>query len=118
LKQAITQLNSTLGSFQEWSDNVNAQVQPLSTEIQLTAQRARVTLDEVDKTLKALRDLEELGYLTPGMPDYAGAVKEVAEIWPKLRALTMTLTLGSRAAMPRRISTVLSEEWLSMMMCS
>jgi paraquat-inducible protein B len=57
LKEAIAQLNLTLGSFQQLSDNINAQVQPLSTEIQLTAQRARVTLAEVDRTLITLRQM-------------------------------------------------------------
>jgi paraquat-inducible protein B len=82
LKQTITQLNTTLGSFQQLSDNVNAQVQPLSTEIQLTAQRARVTLDEVDKTLKTLRDLvapeSSLRYeLDTALDEIGGAARSI-----------------------------------------
>jgi Leucine-rich repeat (LRR) protein len=38
-------------------------------------------------SLARLRDLEELSFLAPSLPDYAVAVKQVAAIWPKLRAL-------------------------------
>ena len=39
-------------------------------------------------------------------------------IWPKFRALTITLTLRSSLARRRRIGTVLSSELLSIKMCS
>ena len=39
-------------------------------------------------------------------------------MWPKLRALTMILTLRSDAAISLRIGTVRSVEALSMKMCS
>jgi paraquat-inducible protein B len=82
LKQAIAQLNTTLGSFQQLSDNVNAQVQPLSSQIQLTAQRARATMDQVDKTLLAVRELVQpqssLRYqLDSALSEIAGASQAI-----------------------------------------
>ncbi len=82
LKKAIAQLDDTLVSFQNLSDNVNSQVQPLSASIQLTAKRARVTLDQVDETLKTLRDLlqpqSSLRYeLDTALSEIAGAAQSI-----------------------------------------
>jgi len=82
LKEAIAQLNTTLGSFQQLSDNVNAQVQPLSSQIQLTAQRARATMDQVDKTLLAVREMVQpessLRYeLDSALSEIAGASQSI-----------------------------------------
>jgi paraquat-inducible protein B len=82
LKQAIAQLNTTLGSFQQLSDNVNAQVQPLSSQIQLTAQRARETMDQVDRTLQTVREMVQpessLRYeLDSALSEIAGASQSI-----------------------------------------
>jgi paraquat-inducible protein B len=56
LHEALAKLGVTIDSVGRLSDNLNAQVQPLSNELQATTQQTRETLKEMDSTLSALRD--------------------------------------------------------------
>jgi len=86
LKDAIAHLDTTLGSIQTLADNVNDQVKPISNEIQLTAQRARGTLDQLDATLRTIRDM-----LEPGSPlrfEVDNTLNELSAAMKSVRVLT------------------------------
>ncbi len=57
IKESLDKLGATLDDLDHLASNLNAQVQPLSDEIQSTTRSARATLDQLDRTLTAVRDL-------------------------------------------------------------
>lgn len=57
IKEAVGKLGTTLDDLDHLAVSLNAQVQPLSDEIQATTRSARATLDELNRTLSAVRDI-------------------------------------------------------------
>ncbi|HTB63062.1 MAG TPA: MlaD family protein [Opitutales bacterium] len=57
IREALDKLGSTLDDLDRLTNSLNQQVQPLSDEIQNTAKSARATLDQLNQTLSAVRDL-------------------------------------------------------------
>ncbi len=57
IKEALDKLGSTLDDLDHLANSVNQQVQPLTKEIQATAESARASLDQINQTLAAVRDL-------------------------------------------------------------
>jgi paraquat-inducible protein B len=57
IKEALDKLGTTLDDLDRLAANVNQQVQPLSDQIQDTTKSARATLDQINQTLSAVRDV-------------------------------------------------------------
>jgi paraquat-inducible protein B len=57
IREALDKLGSTLDDLDRLAVSLNQQVQPLSDEIQTTAKSARATLDQLNQTLSAVRDV-------------------------------------------------------------
>lgn len=75
VKESLLKLGTTLDDLDSLAANLNQQVQPLSDEIKSTASSARNTLDQLDKTLEAVRDV-----VAPDSPLRANLDKMIIEI--------------------------------------
>jgi paraquat-inducible protein B len=75
IKEALDKMSATLDDLDRLASNINQQVQPLSDEIQTTTKRARVTLDQINQTLTAVRDV-----VAPDSPLHTELDKALLEI--------------------------------------
>jgi paraquat-inducible protein B len=57
IKEALDKLGTTMDDLDRLANSINGQVQPLSDQIQETAKSARTTLDQINQTLSAVRDV-------------------------------------------------------------
>ncbi len=82
IKEALDKLGATLDDLDHLTVSLNAQVQPLSDEIQTTTKSMRATLDELDRTLGAVRDV-----IAPDSPLRTELDKALNEISNAARAV-------------------------------
>lgn len=82
IKEAVDKLGSTLDDLDHLAVSLNSQVQPLSDEIQATTRSARATLDELNRTLTAVRDL-----VGPDSPLHTELDRALNEITAAARAV-------------------------------
>ena len=75
IKEALDKMSATLDDLDRLASNINQQVQPLSDEIQTTTKSARVTLDQINQTLTAVRDV-----VAPDSPFHTELDKALLEI--------------------------------------
>jgi len=75
IKEALDKMSTTLDDLDRLASSINQQVQPLSDEIQSTAKSARVTLDQINQTLSAVRDV-----VAPDSPLHTELDKALLEI--------------------------------------
>jgi paraquat-inducible protein B len=75
IKEALDKMSATLDDLDRLASNINQQVQPLSDEIQTTTKSARVTLDQINQTLTAVRDV-----VAPDSPLHTELDKALLEI--------------------------------------
>ncbi len=82
IKEALGKLGTTLDDLDHLAVSLNAQVQPLSDEIQATTRSARATLDELNRTLASVRD-----FVGPDSPLRSELDKALNEINAAARAV-------------------------------